>query len=301
MSPPIATASKVWRLPLALATGLDVLAVGTLVLGGVAPWSCLVAAALHLLACGAAGFPTRHGRSERALMAALTFTLPVLGAPIAMIALGTRRRGEVGQVPAREAPEAPSLTVADVRRLKEGLSAGESLMSGSPDERSATVGMLTRYPDAEAIALLHRALAVGGADVAVEAALALEELSAQLEASAAAAHEELDGHPGFERALADADMLALAVHSGLPNAFLINPLVADARRGYEQAAALCPQRLPEMAHRWVRLELDALCPDRGIAVIDRAIAVGGRGFTALRAQVTRAAHLAAPAPASERP
>jgi hypothetical protein len=91
----------------------------------------------------------------------------------------------------------------------------------------------------------------------VEAALALEDLGAQLEVSAAAAHEELDGNPGFERALADADMLATAVHSGLPDPSLIARLVADARRGYERAAALCPRLLREIAKRRARLELDA--------------------------------------------
>jgi hypothetical protein len=273
MQPPMTTAPRVWLLPLVLAAGLDALALAALVVSRGAAWSCFAAAALHLLAFGAAGVPSRASRTERTLMAALTLTLPVLGAPVAMVVLATRRRGEVGRVPAREAPEPRALTVADVRRLTDELSASESLMSGSPDERSATVGMLTRHPDAASIALLRRAVAAGDADVAVEAALALEDLGAQLDARAAAAHEELDGNPGFERALTDADMLAAAVHSGLPDASLMASLVADARRGYERAAALCPQRLPEMAGRWFRLEMDALCPDGGLAVLDRAAAV----------------------------
>jgi len=285
------TKSRAWVVPLGLATGLDALALAALVLGRGAALSCFAAAALHLLAFGAAGLPSRAGRSQRALMAALTLTLPVLGAPVAMIVLATRGRGEVGQVPAREAPEPRALTVADVRRLTDGLSASESLMSGNADERSATVGMLARHPDAAAITLLRRAVAAGGADLAVEAALALEDLGAQLDARAALAHEELDGNPGFERALADADMLATAIHSGLPDASLMAPLVADARRGYEQAAALCPQRLPEMAGSWARLEVDALSPDGGLAVLDRAAAVGGGdGLAALRDQVARAAN-----------
>jgi hypothetical protein len=257
MPPPPNTATRIWVLPLVLATGLDMLALAALVLGRGAALSCFAAGALHLLAFGAAGFPTLASRSQRALMASLTLTLPLLGAPVAMVVLATRRRGEVGQVPAREAPEPRSLTVADVRRITDGLSATEALMSGSADERSATVGMLTRHPDAASIALLRRAVAAGDADLAVEAALALEDLGAQLEAFAAAVHDELDGDPGFDRALADADMLATAVHSGLPDASQIAPLVADARRGYERAAKLCPQRSPEIAARQVRLELDA--------------------------------------------
>jgi hypothetical protein len=60
-------------------------------------------------------------------------------------------------------------------------------------------------------------------------------------------NQELAGNPGFERALADADMLATAVHSGLPDASVIARLVADARRGYERAVALCPRLLREIA------------------------------------------------------
>ena len=56
--------------------------------------------------------------------------------------------------------------------------------------------MLTRHPDAEAIALLRRAVASGDADLAVEAALALEDLGAQLDVSAAAATRSWTTIPG---------------------------------------------------------------------------------------------------------
>jgi hypothetical protein len=257
LQPPSTVTARVSLIPLLLATCLDGLALAVVVSGRGTASSWIAPTALHLLAFAAAGLGTQASRSQRALTAALTLTLPLLGAPVAMVALRTRRRGEVGEVLAREAPEKRSLTLADVRRLTDGLSASESLMSGSPDEKTATVAMLTRHPDVESIALLRRAVATGDADLAVEAALALEDLGAKLEAAAAAAHQELDGTPGFERALADADMLATAVHSGLPDASVIARLVADARRGYERAVALCPRLLREIAGRRARLELDA--------------------------------------------
>ena len=280
---------------LVLATVLDTLALGALILRPGTTPCFLVAGALHLLAVGAAGFPTRCSRSQRALMAALTLTLPLVGAPIAILTFGTRRRGEVGQVPAPEAPEPRPLTVADVNRLTNALSACESLLSGSPDERSATLGMLGRHPDAASIDLLRRAVAGSDMDLAVEAALVLEDLGAQLETRAAAAHLDLEENRGFVRALADADALAEAVHSGLPDASFVPSLVADARRGYERAAALLPGRLPEMASRWVRLELDAFCPEAGIAVLDRAVAMdGSERFAALRVEVVRVASRSGP-------
>jgi hypothetical protein len=256
MQPSTNSASRVWVL-LVLATGLDAAALAMLVLGGGRGSCRLAALTLHLLAFGAAGLPTSVGRSQRTLMAALTLTLPVLGAPVALLALATRGRGEIGQVAARGQPEPRAVAAADMRRLTDGLSACESLMSGSLDERSATLSVLVRHPDAAAIALLRRAVASGDADLAVDAALALEDLGAQLEASATLAHEALGGNPGFERALAAADMLAAAVHSGLPDASLIASLLADARRGYELAAALCAPRRPEIAEKRARFEVDA--------------------------------------------
>ena len=157
LEPPAAVTPRASLLPLLLAICLDGLALVVLVLGRGAASSWIAPAALHLLAVAAAGLGTQASRSQRALMAALTLTLPVVGGPVALVALCTRRRGEVGEVPAREAPETRPLTVADVRRLVDGLSASESLMSGSLDEKTATVAMLTPSPRRR----IHRAAAPG--------------------------------------------------------------------------------------------------------------------------------------------
>jgi hypothetical protein len=164
--------------PLSVATALDLAAAGALVFGGGGggPARWIFALGLHLLAVTAASLASRTSRSQRFLTAALTFTLPVLGAPIALLTLGIRGRGEVGEVPAREAADPWPMTVTAVRRITDGLSVWESLMSGTPAERAATVAMLARRGDRASIALLRRAVAVGSADVAVEAAMALEEL-----------------------------------------------------------------------------------------------------------------------------
>jgi hypothetical protein len=168
--------ARAWLLRLAAAMALDSIAVAALVLGRAtaAPW--VAAGVLHLLAVAVVGLGARASRSQRTLVAALTFTLPVLGSVVALIALATPRRGEVGQVPAREAPEPRAVSLTSIHRITDGLSAWESLMSGSPAERSATVAMLARRRDRASIALLRRAVAMGDAEAAVEAAMALEEL-----------------------------------------------------------------------------------------------------------------------------
>jgi hypothetical protein len=179
--------AKAGLFPLSLAITLDLAALGVLVLGGAAVTPWIVAVAWHLLAAAAAGFASRISRSQRMLMASLTLTLPVLGAVVAMVMLGTPRRGGIGEVPAREAPEPWPITVTAVRRITDGLSVWESLMSGTAAERSATVAMLVRRGDPASIAFLRRAVAVGSADVAVDAAMALEELRIKQDGEAEAA------------------------------------------------------------------------------------------------------------------
>jgi hypothetical protein len=130
-------------------------------------------------------------------VSAFTFVLPLLGTPIALLVLATRSRGELDTKAPAEALPPPCLTVADVRRLIDRLSPCEALLSGTPEEKSATIAMLSRGRDPTSVTLLRRAVTGPDPDVAVEAALALEDMGAALEALAAAAHEELAGDPGL--------------------------------------------------------------------------------------------------------
>lgn len=179
--------AKAGLVSLLVATALDLVGVATLAAGGraTAPW--VAAGALHVFAIFVACFASRTSRSQRALAASLVLALPVLGAVLAVVTLGTTRRGQIGEVPAREAPDPWTVTVTAVNRITDGLSVWESLMSGSPAERSATVSMLARRGDPASIALLQRAVVLGSPDVAVDAAMALEDLRGERELLAGAA------------------------------------------------------------------------------------------------------------------
>ena len=287
---PVAPAPGVlaWAGPGLLATGLDALALWALVAWRNHPSILPIVAASHVLAILVAGFPAGAPGSQRAFMAAFTLALPLIGTGIAVLTIKTRGRGTIVQnADQKVADSDPKLpTMADIHRLTHALPACEALLTGTPDERSATVAMLARYPDAAAIALLRRAVARGESDVAVEAALTLEDLGARLDAHAAAARRALEEAPEFERALTDANTLSDAIHSGLPEASSLPMLIDVARRGFETAAALRPDRLPQMAWRWVRLELDALCPQAALAVLDRAAEMAPNPkFEGLRARL----------------
>ena len=277
-----------WAAPGLLATTLDAFALWALVSWRDHPSVLPIVAASHVLAVVVAGFPAGAPGSQRAFMAAFTLALPLIGTGIAVLTIKTRGRGTIIQNADQKVADAePKLpTMADIHRLTHALPACEALLTGTPDERSATVSMLARYPDAAAIALLRRAVARGESDVAVEAALTLEDLGARLDAHAAAARRALEEAPEFERALNDANTLSDAIHSGLPEASSLPMLIDVARRGFETAVALRPERLPQMAWRWVRLELDALCPQAALAVLDRAAAMAPNPkFEGLRARL----------------
>jgi|GEM_PF-6613796 len=289
-----------WAGPGLVAAGLDAFALWALVSWRSQPLVLAIVATSHVLAVVVAGFPAGAPGSQRAFMAAFTFALPLIGTGVAVLAIKTRGRGTIVQNvdvdPGTGELQLP--TMADIHRLTHALPACEALLSGTPDERSATVAMLARYPDAAAIALLRRAVARGESDVAVEAALTLEDLGARLDAHATAARRALEDAPDFERAVSDANTLADAIHSGLPEASSLPTLIEVARRGYETAVALRPESLPKLAWRWIRLELDALAPQAALAVLDRAAEMAPNPrFEGLRARLlpkvareTRARH-----------
>ena len=277
-----------WAGPGLLATGLDAFALWALMSARNHPSALAIVVASHVLAVVAAGFPAGAPGSQRAFMAAFTFALPLVGTGVAVLAIKTRGRGTIVQNVDVDAGtgELQLPTMADIHRLTHALPACEALLTGTPDERSATVAMLARYPDAAAIALLRRAVARGESDVAVEAALTLEDLGARLDAHAAAARRALEEAPDFERAVSDANTLSDAIHSGLPEASSLPTLIEVARRGYETAVALRPECLPKLAWRWVRLELDALSPQAALAVLDRAAEMAPNPrFEGLRARL----------------
>ncbi len=255
-------------------TALDALGTAIILFGSGGPSGYAMAATLHLVAVGIVWQSSRLAPSHRLLLSALTLAMPVVGPPIAALALATRGRGELARALAVDSIWQPPSKVMDVSRLTDGLPACEALVSANQEQRRASLALLSRRADAESIAILRWAAGGPDPDLAVEAALALEDLGTRFDTRAAAAREALESHPGFDEALAAADILADGIHSGLADPSLLGPLVTEARRCYAQAEFLAPARLPDIAANWARLELSALSPTRALAVLDRARAAG---------------------------
>ncbi len=282
---------------LALWAGLDALAVVVLYLGGGAATDYALAGAVHLLAVAVVWTSTPVSPSHRVLLAAVALALPIVGVAVAALVLATPGRGEMAEALIIDPPLAPQLTAADWCRLVDSVPACETLVSANREHRRATLTLLSRRGDAASVGLLRWAVTGRDSDLAIEAALVLEELGAQFDVRAAASRLALDSQPGFDTALAAADTLAEAIHSGLADPSLMAPLTWEARRCYGRAEVFAPERLPEVAVKWARLELAASRPTLALAVLERARAAGGgEPVETLRTQVDAlAARRATPA------
>ena len=255
---------------LAMATVLD--AAGLTWIGShTGPSRFLFAAAAHLMAFAIALLAGGGDRSQRLLSSALTLTLPLVGAPLAAFLLGVAGRNEISQTDPRAKSHLPALTPVELRRMAEGLSCCEALLASSPDERSAILATLSRNPDRDAVVLLRWALASPNPELAVEAALALEDIGATFDSDLSSARAKLGAAPSSDGALAVGWSITEAIESGIADAPLVPALAAEARAAYQRAAELAPARAAVAAIGRGRMELAVLCPDAALAVIDGAL------------------------------
>jgi hypothetical protein len=251
------------------------------------PWTLPVAGACHLAALlPIAVVRRRLSASERALALSFVFALPVVGALLAVLAL-EHGEGEGSLISdlAMAPALAPEPVAGDFGRLAVALPSCEALSAGTVEERRAIIATLVRRADAEAVALLRWALGASDPDLAVDAALALEEMTASFDARLAACREALAaaraaaegsapgpaaGLPAAEAALAAADLITHAVDVGVADPALVPALASEAREDYALAAA-DPAQADAVAIGRTQLELGALRPDTALACIDAAL------------------------------
>ncbi len=179
--------------------------------------------------------------------------------------------------------------------MAEGLACCEALLVADADERRAINSTLSRRPDRNAIDLLRWALASPHPDLAVEAALALEDIGATFDATVAAHRAALAQAPTFAAALAVGDAITDAVEAGVADAPLVPALAREARQCYLLAADIEPARADVAAIRArARLELAVLRPDSALEAIDRVLPVASADtreqLTALRQEAALASH-----------
>jgi len=280
--------------PWVIAAVMDLVA-AALILRRPVHGAVMVAGGLHLAAVLPILFWRSLANSERMLGSAFALSIPVAGPALAAIALGTTGRGEVVEAdPDAAAADVEPLRAEELRRLGEALPCCEALLAGGIEERRAIIATLTRRADADAVALLRWALGAADPDLAVDAALALEEMTASFEARMAELRKAVAGKPSADEAQDAAELATDAIEAGLAEPALVPALAHEARQFYATAATADPARAGELAVGRARLELAVLRPDAALAAIDEAVdQVSGEAkdmLLALRDEAVLATH-----------
>jgi len=237
----------------------------------------LLAALLHLAALIPIVVAPALPRSERVLGAAYVFAIPVFGAPLAALSLGTAGRGELVEADPTALPAAAEAPRAEeLRSLGEALPTCEALLAGSVDERRAIIATLALRADAGAVALLRWALGAANPDLAVESALAIEEMTASFEARLDDHRKALaSGSPGRGEALEAAELATDAIEAGLAETALLPTLAQEARGYFSTALEADPTQAASIAIGRARLELAVLHPDAALEAIDEVVVAEG--------------------------
>jgi phosphate/sulfate permease len=141
----------------------------------------LVAAIAHgiavlLLSTTSAVRPSRRWLSVAALM-----VVPFVGVAVASALMFTSGRGLVMKRSVARARRRPAATRTALRRLGSALSPYEALECGDEEQRRAALAKLARRRDPEAITLLKRTAASRDPDLALSAALVLDEIRERAE------------------------------------------------------------------------------------------------------------------------
>jgi len=162
---------------------VDALAAGILLVGAPLPSSfeVLAVVALHATAVLLLSGVARGRPSRRWLCIAGVLVVPCVGAAAAAVTLVTRGRGSAAVGRRRMTRRRPGLTKAAVHRLGGALSLCDALEGGDEEQRRAALSALSRRSDSEAIASLRRAAAGSDPDLALSAALALDEIGERAE------------------------------------------------------------------------------------------------------------------------
>jgi hypothetical protein len=238
----------------------------------------LLTGLLHLAALVPIAIAPALPRSERVLGAAYAFAIPVFGAPLAALSLGTAGQGELVEADpsavgstAVEAPRAE-----EMRSLGEALPTCEALLAGSIDDRRGIIATLALRADAGSVALLRWALGAANSELAVEAALAIEEMTASFERRMDEHRKELASEsPRSGEAQEAAELATDAIEAGLAETALIPSLAHEARGYFSLALAAEPARAAAIAIGRARLELAVLHPDAALEAIDEVVVAGG--------------------------
>lgn len=234
-----------------------------------APGALAVAVVTQLL--GALAMATVTERARRALAVTLAAAVPVVG-PLAVVLL-VQARGKDGldllHDPHARAPRLDALAIA--RRLTTSLPSCEAIMSGDVDARRATLARLTARARPDDVAILRWARGHDDPEVAVEVALAFEELGQRFEQRLRDARDAAAAEPTASAHAQIVHAISAGITSGVVDATLVSRLAEEARRHHVAAAVLDPSLARVLVAPRARIELAACRPTIALAQLEAAI------------------------------
>lgn len=279
------------RLAVGFATAIDVGAVALLVAGSLTAVVCWLALALHVGATASLLLARGLPASRRALLLAFGFTIPIVGAAVAVLSRANSGRSELesgiaedgSAESAEEEQGAPSPDARLIREVGEALALPEALLVADVDQRRAMLWGLGRRGDAEAIALLRWAVTATSTDLGLEAALALEDVATGFQKRLDAHRRVLDETPTCTTALGAVALITCGFETGVLDGASINAFAGEARRHCAVALELDRGAASEIALHRARLEIAVLRPDVAVKVLDHALSAATPALeTALR-------------------
>jgi hypothetical protein len=157
---------------------IDAVAAGILLVGTrLAPsLEGLAVAVLHGTAVLLLSGVSRARPSRQWLCVAAVLAVPFVGSAVAAATLVTKGRGSASLRRRKKPRRRPPLTMAAIQRLGTALSPCDALEHGDEEQRRAALGALSQRRDPEALALLRRAAASRDPDLALSAALVMDEI-----------------------------------------------------------------------------------------------------------------------------
>lgn len=258
------------KLAVGLAAAIDVGAGGLLIAGTFTAAEYWFALALHLVATACLLLTRGLPASRRSLMIALGFTIPIVGAAAAVLSLAKGGRSELEVGIGDEGPIETSLDARLIHDVGDALSLPEALLVADAEQRRAMLWGLGRRGDVEAIALLRWALTAVSAELGLEAALALEDVTISFEHRLDAHRRTLQEAPTHAAALAAADLITYGFETGVLDLALIPAFADEAHRHCALASELDRGAIAEVALARARFELAIQRPDIALDVLDRA-------------------------------
>ncbi len=255
---------------------LELASVGIVFASGHVTPPLVIALVLHAMATAIVWWTLPAG-TRRTLATAWTLCLPGIGLVVASVTVGLVGDGDLQQFDRGQVRSRPHGPGKVVHALAAHVPVVERLVSGVAATRRSALATLASRRDAEAIGVLRWAVCHPDGDLALDAALTLEELTESFEARRAEAENRLAEAPTFEAAIAAGDVVLEALQLRLIEEAVISTFAADARARFAHALALDPTRAPMLTERLARVSLIALRPVEALALLAPAVREPGAG------------------------